>query len=155
AGSVSVNLLHNTVQASVGPATSVTAGGNITLLAETGGTVTAFGGTLGVGALGAAGTVVVNIVENTTKAFLDSATVAASGAGGFASVKQFNPDTGAETTQSLKGLIVVATAGEAVNVKAVTASVGTVGLGGNVSVTSVGDTTEAYLRAATVNSAAD
>src|SRR5205807_9649778 len=123
AGSVSVNLLHSTVEASINSGANVTASANVTLLAETGGTITAYGGTISGGAVGLGGTVVVNIVENSTKAFVDSATVVASGGGSFANVKKFDPDTGATITEQLKGLIVVATAAEAIDVKAVTASV--------------------------------
>src|SRR5581483_3148866 len=64
-------------------------------------------------------------------------------------------DSGSESIEQMRGLAVIATSVEDIIVATATGAGGTVGIQGDVSVTSVKDTTEAILRGSTINSAAD
>jgi autotransporter-associated beta strand protein len=156
AGSVAANIMENAIEASIRSAT-VLADHNVTLLAESDNSITTHGGVLGIsGAVGFNGTLVVNTLENKTQAFVDRSTVFARGLGATTAIKRFDPDTGVETTEQIRGLAIVATAREDVDTKTATGGfAGGFALSGDVTVTNVADLTEAYLRGSNVNSAAD
>ncbi len=145
------NLLDNSIETSIVNST-VTADDNLTLLADTDNSIEAFAGVLAAGAsVGVGGSVVVNQTSNTTRAFIDDSTVAARGNGGTTNVKKWNL-AGTSSTEALRGLAVIATTTETINTVAVTASAGTFGVGLNSIVTTLEDTTEAYITDSTVNS---
>ncbi len=158
AGSVSVNLIANDIVSSISGST-VTAEDNLYLLADSFDKITAIVGTIsGAGAVGVGGAVVVNELSNTTKAFIaDDATVVARGNGGAITIKDWIDNAeGTETTESMKGVAVVASAEDRIFVVAAAGGIaGTVGIGANVSVNRVSATTEAYIRDSRVNSSAN
>lgn len=152
-GSVSVNLIANDLTASLTGA-SVTADGSVVVLADTDGSVTALAGAVGDGIVGVGGSVVVNTVENKTKALVSDSTVVTRHNTTGVTVPRWL-STGAEFGQTIKGLAVIATANEDVKVTTAAGSSGGAGIAGDVTVTRVSDTTTANLSGATVNSAAD
>ncbi|MHC4507326.1 MAG: FG-GAP-like repeat-containing protein, partial [Planctomycetota bacterium] len=154
AGSVGINLMSNQVTARITHAT-VTANDNVTVLADSINSITAFGGTLGVGYVGIGGTVFVSSLENTTRAFIDHSTLVARGNGAVATVKTFNPLTGVVGTETVRGLVVIASSLEDMEMISGTGSFGFVGIAANVVVTLVDDMTEASIDNSMVNSAGD
>ncbi|MCM2265025.1 MAG: leukotoxin LktA family filamentous adhesin, partial [Desulfuromonadales bacterium] len=154
AGSVAINMMANDTLAYV--VTSVAkAENNVTLLADADNTIRTYGGSLGAGAVGAAGTVIVNTLENDTKAHVTGGTVWAKGVGTGATVKKWDAVTGVESTEVVRGLSVVASASEDVNNRSMTVAGGIGGIGGNTSVTTVNDVTSSYIDNVQVNSAAN
>src|SRR5262249_1864144 len=118
-----------------------------------------YGGAAGAGiTFGGSGSVVVNLLTNTTKAYVDDSTVYARADDSLpaVAVTQWNPHDGKATTQDVRGLAVIASTTETLNVG--TASIGlgaTLGVGGNLLVTIEKDTTQADINSSNVNDATD
>jgi len=106
------------------------------------------GVSLGIVQLGAS--VVVNDVRNTTKAYVDHATVIARGTASAVTVKVWDAN-GTESTEQGSGLFVVADSNEKIGLVCGAIGVGGAGFRGQVSVSTIGDLTEAYISASTVN----
>ncbi|MCA9185641.1 MAG: VCBS repeat-containing protein, partial [Planctomycetales bacterium] len=153
-GSVAMNVMANTVEAFVRNA-DIIADDNIVVLADANNTVDTWGGTIGGGIVGLGGTVVTNMLDNVTRAFAVDSNVVARGVGTGATVPQWNADTGVRSNGTVRGFSVIATSTEAVDVRSVTGVIGGVGIAGNISVTNVEDTTEAFIVSGSVNSSSD
>ena len=158
AGSASSNLIHNDVRAYINGGT-VTTDDNILVQAESDDTITSYAGTLsGSGTVGVGGTVVVNQLDNDTQAYISGdATVVAKGSGSSLSIKQWADDSaGTESTENLNGLAVIATNDEEIDVVAVSLGLaGQVGIGANVIVNKVTNTTRAYISDSSVNNSSN
>lgn len=154
-GSVAVNYIENTVLAYLKSA-DVDAAHNVVLLAEWDGVVDSNAGAIGVGAVGIGGSVAMNTLRNTTRAFVDDSTVAARGDGGTTAVRRWNADSGLETTEAVRGLAVVSTATERLTVRTATVAGATAfALAGTVSINTVAGVTEAFIAHSDVNSESD
>jgi len=150
AGSVAINFMENDVLAYLQNST-VTAENNIAVVADSHNTTDTYGGTIAGGvAAGIGGTVVVNVLENDTDAFITTSTVQARGSGVASPVMSWDTAKG-----TVSGLAVVAECTEKVDVFAVTGAIGTVGVGANVAVTMIEDTTEATIDNSFINSEAE
>ena len=160
AGSVAVNVLQSGVTAYI-VGSIVNAFANILVSAQSTDILQVIAGTLAVGTAGIGGTVVVNTIDNTTLAYLDGSTVAAAGQGPSFSLDYTDPGSGSQNSESFNGLAVVASSTESPNtngddasVFAVNIALGIAGIGGVVVVTSLSDTTEAYIASSHINSSA-
>src|SRR5207244_11952673 len=71
AGSVSINALATNVQAYITQSTA-TANDNLSVLGASTDSITAYGGTIGGGAVGVAGSGVVNTVDNITRGYINT-----------------------------------------------------------------------------------
>ena len=148
AGSVSINLLSNNVQSYLSHA-AVTAFDNVTSIAKSTDAVTMYGGTFsGAGTVGIGGTAVVNLITDTVKSFIDGSSNVKAKGNDFVSVSKAD---GSGTNESVKGVAVIAESSEVVNDTSANLSGGTVGIAANVSVNSIGDTTQAYIDSSTIN----
>ncbi|HEY1378701.1 MAG TPA: hypothetical protein VGF55_18020, partial [Gemmataceae bacterium] len=154
AGSVSINLLNDSVAAYL-TGGRVDAFANVTVQATYSGTLSTFTGGFSGGFVGVGGAVAVNQITNQTRAYAESVSVAAHGLGAPAPVTRWDPHTGAASTEGVRGLAVIASSTEQPTISTATLSGGFVGIGATVSVANVSDTTEAFLAASSVNSAAD
>ncbi|MBD3316856.1 MAG: hypothetical protein GF344_13800, partial [Chitinivibrionales bacterium] len=154
AGSVAINIMDNTVVAYISTSTA-TAHDNILVQAVSDNEIKTYGGSAGGAIVGIAGSVSINTIHNTTEAFIDKSTVAAYGDGGYSVIKDWNPSSGTETTESIKGLAVIADADESIESFSGSIAGGIVGIGGNVTVNEVGDVTESYISDSSINSASD
>jgi filamentous hemagglutinin family protein len=154
AGSVAINLIASDTLAYLNN-TDATANGNVTILADADNTLQTYAGSLGGGAVGIAGSVVVNTLDNDTRAYISEGRVEAKGNGAAATVKSWNAVTGVESTEGVQGLAVVASSREKIDSRSMTVSLGAVGIGGNTSVTTVNDTTLGYIDSALINSVDD
>ncbi len=154
AGSVAVNRTHDTIEASLKNGSNATAQNNATLQAIANNSTQTYGGTLGVGIAGIGGTVVIDSVNNSTQAFVDSSTVHARGLGGTVGVPNWD-NSGTESTDNMRGLAVISSAQESITDRTVSGGAGIVGVGINVAVNKVTDTTQAYINSSNINSAAD
>jgi hypothetical protein len=155
AGSASINLIADDIDAYLNTAT-VNANGNVYLLAKSGDTVTSYGGTVsGAGAASVGGAVVVNSFGTTTDAYVAGSNVVAAARGNSISVPAWLTDSkGTEQDESIKGLAVVATNTATITVICATGAVGgTAGIGGNLVVNLVAETTKAHVDSSQVNSA--
>ena len=114
--------------------------------------INAFAGAASGAYVGASGGVAVDTVRNTTRAYVADSTVNARGNGPEADIPRFNPDTGVVDTDKVRGLAVVATVRENVDVLTTTGAGGVAGITGDVSVTNVADLTESYIAHSNINS---
>ena len=149
AGSVAVNSMGNTVQTSIEGGT-VTADDNVTVTANTQLDLFSIVGTVAAGgSAGLGGSVTINTFSNITKAFISGgATVTGKG---NATVAVPLAD-GSGATELVRGVAVIATEDNEIDVFTATGSVGgSAGIAASVSVTIVEDTVEAYINGATVN----
>ncbi len=159
AGSSVANLIENVVIAQINGST-VTADDNLTLLAETDNAIKAFAGAAALAvpaetviSVAAGGAVVVNQTKNQTKALIEDSTVEALGNGNTTKVKAWADDpAGTQTTEDARGVAVVATATENLDVIGVTGSIGVVGVSLNSSVNRIADTTVAAIANTDMNS---
>ena len=134
-GSVAVNLLGSEVSAYIA-ASSVTALLQVLVNAVTTDQLQAIAGDVSGGVVAAAGTVVVNNMDNSTRAYVEDATVSATSGEVDVwanSVEQPNPNGDGDT------------------LVAVNVSGGLVGVGGVVSVNTVDDITQAFIASSRVN----
>lgn len=154
AGSVSINLMENDVQAYVTDATIV-AGDNISVLAELDDSIQAYGGTAGIGLIGVGGSSVTNLLDNNTLAYTKNSIVVVRGEGEGRSIKNWSGANVAEKPENMKGLSVIASSTESLDVIAVTGTVGGVGLGANVIFNRVNDSTEAFVDSTAINNSRD
>ena len=154
AGSVAVNLMANTVSASITGSIMGTPG-NLTQLAESANIVRTYGGSLGGGAVGIGGTVTVTTLDNRVQAWIEGSTVSASGLGAATTIRRWNGDTGALAPENIRGMSVIASSTDAVEVITVTAGLGLGGVSANISVVSTRELTEAWIVGSNINSAAD
>ena len=159
-GSVAVNLLQSDVDAHVANSL-VNAYANVVVSANVVDQLQVIAGAVSGGVVAAAGTVVVNNMNNSARAYLEDASVAAAGHGNAVAVPSWNASTGAESTQNIHGLAVIANTNEQPNpngdghsLEAVNVSGGLVGIGGVVSVTSINDVTQAFIASSQINSSA-
>jgi hypothetical protein len=146
-GSASINLIGDTVSAFLND-TALDAGGSFYLLANSDDAITSYGGTISGAATGSVGgAVVVNTLTTDTEAYDHDSTVSASAQGSPITVKKWLTDpAGTEQDETIKGLAVVASNTVEINVIAATGSIaGAVGVGANLVVNTVRDTTKAYL----------
>ncbi|WP_295882586.1 calcium-binding protein [uncultured Thiohalocapsa sp.] len=158
AGSSAATIVENDVNALIHSA-RVTTDDNLLLLAESDDRVQSYVGTFsGSGTFGAGGSVVVNELRNDTRAYITGdARVIARGDGGAMDVKRWAPDNaGTESTEAMRGLAVIATATEDLDVIAVAGGVaGQVGIGLNLVFNTIDDSTLAYIHDSQVNSSSD
>jgi hypothetical protein len=143
----------------------VDAQNNVVVSAEAENVLSVIAGQVAAGFVGAAGTVVVNTMENTTRAYIDDSTVTALGSGLATPVKKWNSATGVETLENISGLAVIASSIErpldpingvpVPTLGAINGAGGLVGAQALVSVNSVNDTTEAFISRSHVNSEAN
>ncbi len=159
AGNVAVTFVDTAVKAYIARST-VSTFANTVVLAESSDTLTVGAGSVAGGLVGAAGTVAVTTLDGVTQAYLEDATVAAHGNGAAASVPHWDPNTGAESTDSVHGLAVVASSVEKPanglpTLAAINVAGGFVGLGGLVTVTNVSDETDAFIAGSAVNTSTD
>src|SRR5262249_1668716 len=102
-------------------------------------------------------------IENVTRAYVDDESgpnlVSAEGKGLAVSVPQWDAVTGVMSEQQVHGLAIVANTvespGELPTLTAINGAGGFVGVSGIVTVTTVNDTTEAFISRSQINSAAD
>ena len=156
AGSGEGNLIKNQILAYINNA-SVSTDDHIYILADSSDDIQAAAGALGVGveAAGVGGSVIVNIVETTTKAYISGdATVFALGTSGTIAVQQWaDDDNGTASTENVQGLAVIAS--NAVTLDGVGVSLGLgegFGLAANILINLVTNTTSAYISDSSVNS---
>ena len=146
AGSVAVNEIGNDVGAYI-QGGNVTAQGSVGVLAESSNSITIKGGAIGLGLVGVGGTVVVNNLDNTTQAYLSGANVNALGNNSLTVPKA----DGSGNTEQMRGLAVIATSDNDLDLLIGTASVGAVGLAATIAVNSLNDTTKSYINGGTIN----
>ena len=149
AGSVAVNTVGNTVEASItgGVTTAdgtaaVTAAGDVTVFGIVG-TISG-GGTAGVG-----GSVTINTFSNTTSAFVAGGATVTGKGNAAASVPKAD---GSGASESVAGVAVIATGTD--DMEILTANLsggGAAGIAATVSVTNAGDIVRGYIDASTVN----
>ena len=155
AGSGAGNVLANIVEAYASHS-DVTASGNVLITANSGNTLGQFGGAIGGGGtVGLGGSVVVNLYENKTHAYIGGGSIVdAGGNGAAADVNQWKPKTGAVSSEAVAGLAVVASTSENITVGTGAAGLaGGFGLGANIPVDIATDETLAYIDGASINSA--
>ena len=162
AGSGAGNLISNYVEALITDSSLVSADGNVTLAADSNNSTSAFGGSLGVGAYaGLGGAVAVNLLTNTTLAEInDNSRVTANGRGAGSLVETWGAveggapagsgATGQLSTEDDHGVALTASTTETLNNITAAAGGGTVGIGLNVLVNIVSDTTHATIDGALV-----
>ncbi len=159
------NVLGSLVEAYIAHS-NISAGDNVTVAASTNNAITDFGGSLGAaGGLGVGGSILVNKVNDTTHAFVTASNVHAKGSGATTGVKQWslldssgNVDTSdSSSTQQINGLAVVASSNENVTQGAASVGIGVdgFGIGLNVLINLVGDTTLAYIDNSQINDQAN
>lgn len=153
AGSVTINTMGNTVEAYIKDSV-VDVDDHVYVLAESDNTIHGYGGALAGGLVGISGAVVVNTVENTTKAYILHSSVMASGTGSAIPVKTWNAN-GEESTEDLKGLFVIADCSDTVEMYSGAAAGGAGAAAGQTSVNLIKDITQAFIGASDINSAAD
>ncbi len=153
AGSAAVTLVDNTVESLISGAT-VTSDANVVLLANSHDDLSVGAGSLGVGAVGAGGTAIVNDIDTTTRARVVSSDVTARGQGPAATVSRWTRDGSGvltEGTEEIRGLAAVASGAAEVFVVGATAGAGGLGIAANVIVNLVSDTTEASIEDSRIN----
>jgi hypothetical protein len=161
-GNVSVNLLKSDTEAYIHQS-EVHAGNSLVINANTYDTLTVIAGQGTGGFVGVGGTVIVNTTENVTRAYIDDESgpnvVSADGNGLAVSVPQWDAVTGVMSEQPVHGLAIVANTvespGDLPTLTAINGVGGFVGVSGIVTVTTVNDTTEAFISRSQINSAAD
>ncbi len=158
AGSGAVNILANHTAAFINGAT-VTADGDVAVLAKTDVTLHTWAGSLdGASLVGVGGAVAVNYLGNDTEARIDGgAHVTARGHGSALSVDRWAHDAGGTaSTQLVHGLAVIASTQETIFDLAMTMSAALGGgIGLNVEVNVFSDTTDAHIANSFVNAAND
>lgn len=174
AGSASTNLSAASVSAEIGSGATVNASDNVAVLAGNSNNVAVVAGAAGVGlgAVGAGLSVVVNEMKNSTSADISGASTVVNASGlvptdtvvvnSGSLVNQFDPRTVsapsvagpsyAETTLAVSGLAVVATTQQTVNTNAVSLAIGSDAAVAVLPVVNIlGGTTFAYIDAAAVD----
>ncbi len=152
---VVINLIENRVEAFITDAL-VTAGGNIYILADSQSLTGSYGGSFGVGAVGAGAAVIVNILNNTTRAYIEGSEVSARGNGAALKVLLWDADGNRVTPdQQVKGLVVIASNKEALTIYSASVGAGLAGASGQVSTNIICNTTEAYINSSKINSDQD
>ncbi|MBC2721360.1 MAG: hypothetical protein HGJ97_01595, partial [Desulfosporosinus sp.] len=147
---VAINLINNEVKAYIVDS-NVRAEGNVYVLAQSHNAINSYGGSVGgAGVAGIGAAVVVNQINNTTKAYLSQASVIALGNGAALTVNKWDDD-GNKTTQLVKGLVVIADNREAITIYSGSAGVGSAGVSGQVSTNIINNITEAYLTSSNIN----
>ncbi|MBN1586078.1 MAG: leukotoxin LktA family filamentous adhesin [Candidatus Omnitrophica bacterium] len=150
AGSVAINEVENNAQA-FHKGSTVAAGDNVTVIAQSDIETGIYGGTIsGGGAAGIGGSAAVNLIGNTTKAFISQSSDIS--AKGMESVLVPKADS-TQAQEAVQGVAVVALNQEEID--AFTANLsggGTAGLAATVSVTLVEDDTQAFVDNSSVNS---
>ncbi|MDZ7965043.1 MAG: DUF4347 domain-containing protein [Nostoc sp. DedSLP03] len=146
-GSVAVNEMSNNVLAYI-QGGNLTANGSVGVLANSVNSMTTKGGTVSAGLVGVGATIVVNNLNNSTKAYLSAANVNALGNNSL-TVPLAN---GNVNTEQMRGLAVIATSKENLEVKIGTGSAGALGLAATIAVNSFNDTTQAYINGGLINS---
>ena len=134
AGNVSINVLHDTLDAHVSQSSSVIANGSVTVSATDNSVIASLSGALaiavsGQGAVGAA--ISYDLITNTVEAYIDSSTVRA------------NNGTFTVSATSTPVLVALAAGGAGADGFA---------LGGSLSINSIADTVETYINNSTVSS---
>ncbi len=165
-GAVAANAAGNVLESLVESYlahSNVSAGDNATVTATSNNTINGGGGSLGAaGEVGIGGSILVNKIADVTHAYINASTVHATGSGATTGVDQwtqFDASGNVEssdmvTTQQINGLAVVASSTESVTLGAASAGIaGAVGIGLNVLVNLIGDTTLAYIDQSHVNDA--
>ncbi|MEL6814833.1 MAG: hypothetical protein AAFP03_08460, partial [Cyanobacteria bacterium J06598_3] len=146
-GSVAVNEMTQTTSAYV-QGGKVTAQGSVGILANASNKIDSNGGTVAAGAAGVGGTVLVNHLDNDTQAYVsDNATVNAQGN----QILDIPADANRSTTEAIQGLGVVATSDDELDVLLGTASAGGAAFAGTVSVNTLTNKTQAYVRNSGIN----
>jgi len=151
-GSVSVSIIANTVDATIANAT-VTAAGNVGIIADDQDTIDAYGGELAGGFVGAAGSVAVVTLESQITASVENATVAARGITPALIMPDIDQTTGAAVNGSAGGVVVAARDLENAKVIAVTGAGGLGAIAGTVSDVHTATVTDAHITGSQINSA--
>ena len=156
------NVLGSLVEAYLAHS-NISADDNVTVTAGSNNTINGGGGSLGAaGGVGVGGSILVNKIADVTHAYINNSIVHAGGSGPTTGVDQWTQfdangnveATDTRTTQQINGLAVIASSTEAVTLGAASAGIaGTVGIGLNVLVNLIGDTTLAYIDQSHVNDA--
>ncbi|MCW5623517.1 MAG: leukotoxin LktA family filamentous adhesin, partial [Burkholderiales bacterium] len=148
AGSLAINVFDNHVEASATGST-LTAEGSVGLVANYDGSGAIYAGTAAVGtALGAGGSMAVSTLANTVDAFTSGSTVHGKGNGAI-TVPKADGSTGVDT---VRGVVVAAHTMENIDVwSANLAGGGAAGLAATLAITSVTDTTRAFVSGGSVN----
>ena len=157
AGSSAVDVMENDVNAEINAAT-VTANGNVLVLAQTQATLDTGAGVIGDSTgVGVGGSVVTNYLANITTAQIDNgADVTAEGNGNAIGVDEWAHNAaGTESTQSIHGLAVIASTDETIVNVALNVAAGLAGLGRNFELDEFKDTTTADISGSFINSAAE
>ncbi|MEA5569032.1 DUF4347 domain-containing protein [Anabaena sp. UHCC 0399] len=139
-GSFAVNEMNNNVSASVQNNSSIKARGSVGVLANSTNSINTTGGTLSAGFVGVGGTIAVNNLENTTRAYVNNSSIDGVGEQSITIPKA----DGSGTTESFQGVAVLATSKDSVDVTIGTAGGGGLAFLASVAINSFQNTTEAY-----------
>ncbi|MEH2109077.1 DUF4347 domain-containing protein [Nostoc sp.] len=145
-GSVAVNEMSNNVLAYI-QGGNLTANGSVGVLANSVNSMTTKGGTVSAGLVGVGATIVVNNLNNSTKAYLSAANVNALGNNSLTVPLA----DGSVNTEQMRGLAVIATSQENLEVKIGTGSAGALGFAATIAVNSFNHTTQAYINGSVIN----
>ncbi|MFM2430809.1 MAG: hypothetical protein RLZZ511_2022, partial [Cyanobacteriota bacterium] len=147
AGSTAISMMDNTIIAEIANST-VTADDSVLAIANSSNTINFYGGTVAGGAGGVGGSASVNTVSNQTKAAVTgNSNVNAKGNAATNVTKA--DDTGA--TEAVRGLAVLATSNEDVNIWTANIAGGGIGVAATASVTVLDDETLAYIDGSSIN----
>ena len=152
-GSVSVSIIANNVSSDVSKST-VSAFGNLGVIADDDDSIHAWGGEIAGGVVGAGASVSVLTLESSTQAYIDASKVSALGDIPPILAIGINLSTGAATAGDARGVVVDARDLENANVKSLTIAGGLVAIPANVADIHSATTTKAYISGSQVNSAA-
>ncbi len=151
-GSVSVSIIANAVVADIS-ASTVTAYGNVGVIANDVDGIDAYGGQISGGAVGVGASVAVLTLESQITAEVDKSTIVALGHTAPLMVPDIDTVSGDQTVASASGLVVAARDVEEANVKALSVSAGFVALAGTVADIHTANVTDAHILASQINSA--
>ncbi|RUT07776.1 hypothetical protein DSM106972_020360 [Dulcicalothrix desertica PCC 7102] len=138
--SVAVNQMSNNVSASVQNNSTIKAKGSVGVLADSTNSMTTKGGTFSAGFIGLGGTIAVNNLENTTRAYVNNSSI---DAGSEQSIVIPKTD-GSGTDESFQGVAVLATSKDNLGVTIGTGGVGGFAFVASVAVNNFKNITEAY-----------
>ena len=151
-GSTSLSIVANRVYADVSDS-SVSAGGNLGVIADDTDGISAYGGQTSGAAFGAASSAVALTLNSVTEAYVDGSGVTAMGATAPLLVPDIDPATGDATATSDGGVVVAARDMETVDMKSLTVAGGLSAVPATVANIATGATTKAYITGSAVGSA--
>ncbi|MFA5537243.1 MAG: hypothetical protein WDA53_08750, partial [Bacillota bacterium] len=148
-GTVTTNFIKELVEAYI-TNSNVIAEHNIYLLAGSDSFIGSYGGALGAGAVGVGASAIINIIDNITKAYLESSDVIAKGKGDAIAVLKWD-DNGVKGSENAKGLIVIAQGKDVITIYAGTLAIGGGALSGEIFANFIKHLTEAYISSSKIN----